>query len=195
MINRLLLLSSSPRRREILSMVGVPFRVFSNFNVEEVMEGDPLKIAVSNALLKLQAGAFFQKKDEIALAADTLVVFEDKIYGKPKDEKEAVEILEELSGNVHTVITGFAMKLPDNRVLKGFDISNVKFKSLSNEEIKWYVGTGEPLDKAGAYGIQGKGALFVERIEGDFFNVMGLPIGKIYDILLNNNIDIKSFGG
>ncbi len=191
MIRRFLLVSSSPRRREILRMVRVPFRVLP-VNSEEVVLESPYDTAVENAIRKVELAREFQAEDELALSADTIVILDGKVLGKPKDEAEAKVMLEELSGREHRVITGFALRFPNGKVLKGFEESSVRFKSLSREEISWYVNTKEPLDKAGSYGIQGIGALFIERIEGDFFNVMGLPIGKIYDILLLHNFDIKS---
>jgi septum formation protein len=178
---RVALVSSSPRRMEILKMVGIPFRVLK-VSVEEENLGNPYETALKNAESKLKAALSLIEKQEVGLADDTIVVFGDEVLGKPKDEREAVEILKKLSGNWHRVITGFALSIK-GKIVSSFEESKVKFKRLTREEIEWYVSTGEPLDKAGAYGIQGKGALLIERIEGDFFNVMGLPIGKIYDIL------------
>ncbi|WP_456397203.1 Maf family protein [Desulfurobacterium sp.] len=192
---RFLLLSSSPRRREILKMTGIPFRVYSLFSVTEKIYETPLKTAVENAVSKVLAGCEKQEDDELALAADTIVIIDNQVLGKPKDSTEARTFLKLLSGKKHTVITGFAVRLPSGKLIKGYEESGVVFKNLSEDELSWYLNTGEPLDKAGAYGIQGYGALLVKRIEGDFFNVMGLPIAKIYDILLDNNIDIKKMVG
>lgn len=175
------LVSSSPRRREILEMVGFNFRVLK-VNAVEKEYSSPYETAVKNAESKLLAAKDQIFPGEVGLAADTIVVLGDRILGKPSSREEAVEFLKMLSGFWHTVITGFSL-LIDGRIISSYEESRVKFKRLTREEIEWYVSTGEPLDKAGAYGVQGKGALFVERIEGDFFNVMGLPIGKIYDIL------------
>jgi len=175
------LVSSSPRRREILEMVGFNFRVLK-VNAVEKEYSSPYETAVKNAESKLLAAKDQIFPGEVGLAADTIVVLGDRILGKPSSREEAVEFLKMLSGFWHTVITGFSL-LIDGRIISSYEESRVKFKRLTREEIEWYVSTDEPLDKAGAYGVQGKGALFVERIEGDFFNVMGLPIGKIYDIL------------
>jgi len=175
------LVSSSPRRREILDMVGFNFRVIK-VETEEKFEGSPYLTAVKNSELKVLAAKGLINDGEIGLAADTIVVMGDEILGKPKDEEEAREFLKKLSGKWHTVITGFAL-LIGGRLISGFEETRVKFKKLTLPEIDWYISTREPLDKAGAYGIQGKGALFIETIDGDFFNVMGLPIGRIYDIL------------
>ncbi len=178
---KIALVSSSPRRREILQMTGFNFRILK-VDVEERAYPSPYETAVKNAESKVLAAKELLSDDEVALAADTIVVLGDRILGKPTSPAKAVEFLKRLSGAWHKVITGFAL-LFRNRLVSSFDESRVKFKRLTREEIEWYVSTGEPLDKAGAYGVQGKGALLIERIEGDFFNVMGLPISKIYDIL------------
>lgn len=179
---RILLASSSPRRREILSMVGLPFRVVKT-TVEENLSASPLETAIKNAENKVLSVKYEQKSNEIGLAADTIVVLDEKILGKPENENEAKEFLKQLSGRWHTVITGFSLLFPSGKLVRSYEESRVKFKRLSLSEIKWYISTGEPADKAGAYGIQGIGALFIEKIDGDFFNIMGLPISRIYDIL------------
>jgi len=178
---RIALVSSSPRRREILRMVGFNFRVVK-VEAEEGVESSPSLTAVKNAESKVLAARELIEEGEVGLAADTIVVLDGEVLGKPSDEREAVEFLKRLSGRWHTVITGFALLL-GGRLISGFEEARVKFKRLTLPEIEWYVSTGEPMDKAGAYGIQGKGALFIETLEGDFFTVMGLPVGRIYDIL------------
>ncbi|SMP05505.1 septum formation protein [Desulfurobacterium pacificum] len=179
---KILLASSSPRRKEILQMVGVGVRIFPS-DAEEKIYPTPEETAVRNAELKALTVKDKAKPDEIILAADTIVVFNGKVLGKPSNKQEAIEFLKKLSSNYHTVITGFALFFPNGKLVSGLEKTEVKFKRMSLKEIEWYVETGEPMDKAGAYGIQGIGAIFIERIEGDYFNVMGLPIGKIYDIL------------
>jgi len=175
------LVSSSPRRREILELVGFRYRVVKA-NAKEELYPTPELTAVKNAESKVLAAREQIEEGEVGLAADTIVVLEGKILGKPSSSEEAVEYLKKLSGRWHKVITGFAL-LVNGRLVSGYEEALVKFKRLTLPEIEWYVSTGEPMDKAGAYGIQGIGALFVERIEGDFFTVMGLPISRIYDIL------------
>ncbi len=180
---KILLASASPRRRDILSMAGFDFRI-KPVDIEEVVLSSPIETAVENSKRKVLAVKEFLRDEEIALAADTVVVLGDRILGKPKNVEEAVEFLKLLSGRWHTVITAFSFLSSSGHLFSDYEESKVKFKRLSLEEIEWYVSTGEPLDKAGAYGIQGIGALFVEKIDGDFYNVMGLPVGRIYDILI-----------
>ncbi|ADU96585.1 maf protein [Thermovibrio ammonificans HB-1] len=178
---KLALVSSSPRRREILQMAGFNFRVVK-VSVEEELHPSSYKTATLNAEKKVLAAKEQLLPGEVALAADTIVVLGDEILGKPKNSQEARLYLKRLSGRWHKVITGFSL-LINGRVVTDYEESLVKFKRLTPSEIEWYISTGEPLDKAGAYGIQGKGALFIERIDGDFFTVMGLPVSRIYDIL------------
>ena len=178
---KIALVSSSPRRREILEMVGFNFRVVK-VEAEEKVFPSPYETALENSKLKLEAARELLQPGEVGLSADTIVVLGDEVLGKPSSPEEAVEYLKRLSGSWHTVITGFSLLL-GGRLVSSYEETRVKFKRLTASEIEWYVSTGEPLDKAGAYGVQGKGALFIERIDGDYYNVMGLPVGKIYDIL------------
>ncbi len=131
--------------------------------------------------------------DENVVGADTVVVVEGKILGKPKDEKEAFNMLKSLSGRSHEVITAYSfINLKNNIMINDVEVTKVFFKKLSDEEINWYINTKEPMDKAGAYGIQGKGAFFVEKIEGDFFSVMGFPLGKFLRRLTEIGIDLNN---
>ena len=194
MIERFLLVSSSPRREEILKMVKLPFRTIKSTGGEIILPS-PYETVIANSLKKLKQAEDCQKEDEIALSADTIVFLNEKILGKPKSTEVAKKMLKDLSGETHAVITGFALRFPNGRIIEGIEQSKVTFKKLLPEDISWYIHTGEPLDKAGSYGVQGIGTIFIEKIEGDFFNVMGLPIGKIYDILLSYNFDIKTMIG
>jgi len=178
---KIALVSSSPRRREILELVGFKYRVVKA-DVEEELHPTPELTAVKNAEAKVVAARELLEPGEVGLAADTIVVLDGEVLGKPSTREEAVNYLKRLSGRWHKVITGFAL-LMEGRLVSGYEEALVKFKRMTLREIEWYVSTGEPMDKAGAYGIQGIGALFIERIEGDFFTVMGLPISRIYDIL------------
>jgi septum formation protein len=178
---KIALISSSPRRREILSLTGFSYRVIK-VKAEEKLLPSAEKTAVENAERKALAAKELIEPGEVGLAADTIVVLDGEILGKPSSEAEAISYLKRLSGRWHKVITGFAL-LIDGRLISGYEEALVKFKRMTLDEIEWYVSTGEPMDKAGAYGIQGKGAIFIEKIDGDFFTVMGLPISRIYDVL------------
>lgn len=178
----LILASTSPRRSEILKMAGYEFSASPAEVSEEYLRGTPpMQIVEQLATRKAKAAAKDHPND-IILAADTLVVLKGRILGKPKDEQDAKAMLKLLSGNVHQVYTGYCI-VADGKLLEGHECTSVEFYALKEEEIEAYVATGEPMDKAGAYGIQGRGALLVKRIDGDFYNVMGLPIGKINKLL------------
>jgi len=171
------LASASPRRKMILENAGFDVTV----RVSDADETLPAGISPESAveyLAKIKANAVERNKDELIIAADTVVVLDGKILGKPEDENEAREMLSSLSGRRHTVFTGVCMIYNEKEEIFS-DRTEVEFYSLSDEEIKEYIKTGEPMDKAGAYGIQGKGSLFVKGIDGDFFNVMGLPVALI----------------
>jgi septum formation protein len=187
---RIALASSSPRRKEILELTGFKFRVLK-VSVKEREFETPYETAVKNAEAKVLSAKNLLEPEEVALAADTVVVLDGKVLGKPKGKEEAVEFLKRLSGRWHQVVTGFSLLIGE-RLISSYEEAMVKFKRLSLKEIAWYVSTGEPLDKAGAYGVQGKGALFIERLEGDYFTVMGLPISRVYDIL---SLEIEKMEG
>ena len=178
----LFLASSSPRRSELLKQAGFEFTVESANVSESVLRGTPpMQIVEQLSARKAEAIAKLHPSDTI-LAADTIVVLKGRILGKPKDEENAKAILKFLSGNVHQVYTGYTV-IRGKKFVCGHEVTSVEFFSLTPKEIDDYVATGDPMDKAGAYGIQGKGALFVKRINGDFYNVMGLPIAKISRLL------------
>lgn len=127
-----------------------------------------------------------RQKSDLVISADTIVVLDNTVLGKPKDEIEARKMITSLSGRTHQVITGISLiNLDNNKKIIDYVISNVKFKNLSEEDINDYIRTKESLDKAGAYGIQGYGALLVEEIQGDYFNIVGLPISRLSDLLKN----------
>jgi len=175
----LLLASQSPRRKEILSRFFKDFKVIPSDIIENSDSKTPKEHAIEVARKK--AWDIYSKFGGTVIGADTIVVLNDKILGKPKNEDEAEEMLKMLSGKIHEVITGYCI-IHEGKEIKGFDVTEVKFRELSNEEIESYVKTKEPLDKAGAYGIQGKGALLVEWIRGDYYNVMGFPIKIILEL-------------
>ena len=178
---RLLILASESKRRvQILSMLGFKFLVVPSY-LEEKHHNKPILTARRLAFKK----AFTVWKDykfATVLGADTIVVLGREILGKPKDKEEAIEMLRKLSGKWHRVITGVSVISPKGRYTF-HDTAWVKFRAMSLKDIEEYVETGEPMDKAGAYAIQGIGARFVERIRGDFYTVMGLPASKTYEVL------------
>lgn len=176
---KIILASASPRRKELMELAGYDFEVICADIVEVVPEeAMPQEVVMSLALQKAQAVAA-EHKEAVVIGSDTVVALDGKILGKPHSEQEACEILRSLSGRTHKVFTGVAI-VCGGKVKNFFDETDVEFYSLGDDEIKKYVATGEPTDKAGAYGIQGKGSVLVKRINGDFFSVMGLPIAKLY---------------
>lgn len=178
----LVLASQSPRRKQLLSELGLPFIVRLDGNVDETYpEEMPYdQIPVYLAKKKAEAFASSLSEEEILITSDTIVYCNDKVLGKPTDRANAIEILEELSGNMHTVITG--VSLLHKGIQRNFSVStDVYFRKLLREEIEYYVDKFKPFDKAGAYGIQEWiGYVGVERIDGSYFNVMGLPVQKLY---------------
>lgn len=180
----LLLASASPRRRELLTQAGYQFSVIPANVDETVTPGTPPEQIVTQLAQKKALSVFESHPQDVVLAADTIVVFQNQVLGKPKDEKEAKAMLHLLSGNRHVVYTGFCI-CNEKEIHCESQSTEVEFFALSENEIDNYVKTGESMDKAGAYGIQGRGALLVKEINGDFYNVMGLPIGRINRILSN----------
>lgn len=182
MSKRLILASASPRRSEILNTAGYTFEIITS-NALEISGGySASEVARLNALEKAREVFARAGVDCVVVGADTVVTCDGIILGKPKDEDDAFLMLKSLSGKKHSVITGFAV-LGDKGEKSGFCSTAVEFRPLSDGEIRSYIATGEPLDKAGAYGIQERASLFVKAIEGDFFNVVGLPAAKLSEIL------------
>lgn len=178
----IILASQSPRRKEIMEGAGFSVRVVPS-DVEENADKSlkPEDLVQSLAAQKARAVAAGHP-DAVVLGADTLVVLDGALLGKPKDEADAYGMLKSLSGRAHEVYTGFCL-VKAGKVLCGVDCTKVFFKPLSDSEIEAYIKSGEPMDKAGAYGIQGLGMRFIPRIEGDYYNVMGLPIVKVCEAL------------
>lgn len=173
----IVLASASPRRAELFSMLGLDYVVRPS-NGEEIVPSNatPEQVVMNIARCKGQG------IDGTVVSADTIVYFNNKVLGKPRDKDDAYSMLKLLSGNTHLVYTGLFVKKDDIELLD-YEKTEVTFRSISDVEIINYIETGEPMDKAGAYGAQGKGSLFVEKINGDFFNVMGLPICKLGEML------------
>jgi septum formation protein len=176
---RLILASGSPRRAELLARLGLDHQVRIPDVDESVLPGEE-PAAAARRLAGLKA-ANAPEEGALSIGCDTLVVHRDEILGKPADPDEAVEMVCRLKGDEHVVYTGVAIATP-GRIEVAVEATRVWFRSLDPLECQEYVATGEPMDKAGAYGIQGFGAAIVERIEGDYFNVMGLPIQRLLEL-------------
>ena len=189
----IILASGSPRRKEILENTNLKFSVITSDIDERIFENEePIQLVLRLAFEKCMSVAQNNPSD-LVIGADTIVVLDNEILGKPKDEEEAFNMLSKLSNREHQVITGMSIvNLENEKKIVDYAISNVKFKKLTDQDIKDYINTKECLDKAGSYGIQGYGALLVEEIKGDYFNIVGLPISKLSDIL-KINFDINLF--
>jgi len=189
-MRKIILASSSPRRKQILKQVGLDFVVEVSDYEEKSLPGViPSEFVETLSLGKAKAVAK-NHNNAIIIGADTIVVLDNQILGKPKTKEDAKEMLKKLSGNTHSVFTGFTIiDTKNKKTITNHVETKIKFKNLSDEEILGYVETGEPMDKAGAYGVQDRGALFVEHIEGDYSSVTGLPIVKIFEVLKTLGID------
>lgn len=177
----LLLASGSARRKELLEMMGFEFSVVVSNADESIDMLPPAEIVELLALKKAQA-VKQHHSNCCVIGSDTIVMLDDEILGKPEDKRNAFEILKKLSGRTHTVYTGVAV-LTDRESAVFHDIAKVTFDQLSDDEINAYIATGEPMDKAGAYGIQGPAGAFINAIEGNYFTVVGLPLHKLYRVL------------
>ena len=177
----LILASQSPRRRELLTTAGIPFTVRAR-EVEEIRAPGEPPDAYARRLARAKAEAAWEDRDEIVLGADTIVVLDQSVLEKPRDAADARAMLRSLSGREHTVITGICLRHPGG-VQVDSSATRVRFTPLTDAEIDAYAATGEPMDKAGAYAIQGLASKFVERVEGCYFNVIGLPLSQVYRYL------------
>ena len=187
----IVLASASPRRKTILEMLEVRDLRVIPANGEEHVPENAGPAETVECLSKAKAIEVAKKcsQTDVIIAADTIVWLDDRILGKPSDRAEAAEMLRKLSGNSHEVYTGVTVIKGDS-VISGHEVSRVFFRQLSEEEIIGYIATGEPMDKAGAYGAQGIGALLIDRIEGDFFNVMGLPVCRLGEMLKKQGVKL-----
>lgn len=180
-----ILASQSPRRQQLLGQIGLQFTV-SVADIDETMDPSlPVESAVAVTSAK-KALAVMAGKDDVVVAADTIVVVDGEVLGKPHTKEEAHAMLRQLSGREHIVMTGVTVK-KGGRLESFTEKTTVSFRSLSEREIEAYIETGEPMDKAGSYGIQGFGSVFVSKLDGDYFNVMGLPLCSLCPLL-------RSFG-
>lgn len=181
-MSRLILASSSPRRKELISHITSNFEIITK-DTDESFPDDMKPTDAVQLIAKRKAEAvFFENYEDLVIGADTIVVLDDEIMGKPKNSEDAREMLHKLSGKSHTVYTGVHIVSKDyeKSLLCG---TEVFFENMTDKEIEDYIATGEPFDKAGAYGIQGFGSKFVKEIRGDYFNVMGFPVNMIYNAL------------
>jgi septum formation protein len=177
----LILASQSPRRRELLATAGIPFTVRAR-EVEEIRSpGEPPE-AYARRLARAKAEAAWEDRAEIVLGADTIVVLDQEVLEKPRDAADARAMLRRLAGREHTVVTGICLRHPGGAHVDS-SATRVRFAPLTDTEIDAYVASGEPMDKAGAYAIQGLASKFVERVEGCYFNVIGLPLSQVYRYL------------
>ena len=185
------LASGSPRRKELLAQIGIKFRTCTSKKQEEILRHNPEEIVKDLSYTKARDVFERGNRDAIVIGADTLVVYDEKVLGKPKSEEEAFEMIKMLQGNVHRVYTGMNIIWTDNgntHISSSVAMTEVELYYMSEEEIRAYISTKEPYDKAGAYAIQGYFARYVKQIKGDYNNVVGLPIGKLYQILNSLNL-------
>ena len=205
-MSRIILASASPRRKELLEQIGLEFEICPAKGDEVITKTVPEEVVMELSKQKAEEVAYMVNHfnethkeittptDIMVIGADTVVAYDGKILGKPKDEEEAKSMLSMLSGNIHSVYTGVTLCLIDKSGKVGeltfYEKTDVTMFLISEEEINRYVSTGEPMDKAGSYAIQGKSAIFIEKIDGDYNNVVGLPITRIYQKLKEVGIDI-----
>ena len=195
-MRKIILASASPRRRELLEQGGIPFTVIPSQAEEKITTEQPGQAVEELSYLK--CSDIYEKSlgDVLVIGADTVVASEGKILGKPSSQRDAVKMLQSLQGREHEVYTGvtiMAREGNENRKKTFHEKTKVVFYPMSDEEIRSYVNTGEPMDKAGAYGIQGKSAVFIKEISGDYNNVVGLPLARLYQELKNIGIESREW--
>ena len=188
-MKKLILASNSPRRRELLEQIGVEFEVIPSNAEEKVTKQEPSEVVEELSRQKAEDVAA-AVEDGIVLGADTVVCQDGQIMGKPKDEADAKQMLQKLQGEEHSVYTGVTILVKENGAVQHVQTFSQETKvyvyEMTDEEIDRYIATGEPMDKAGAYGLQGSGCTFAKRIDGEYFNVIGLPICTIHNCIKNS---------
>jgi len=194
-VQKIILASSSPRRQKILRQVGIPYAILPS-DIREDLCGEMSPYETVKTLSEQKAVCAAEKlnRPAVIVAADTIVDLNGKIIGKPADERDAFNILKKLQGRKHSVYTGVCIikKTADDRIMRSIiDNAAVFMRPMTDDEIRAYIETGEPMDKAGAYAIQEKGSLFIERIEGDFYTVEGLPIVRVYQELKSMGVEMN----
>lgn len=191
-MKKMILASKSPRRKEILAQLGFQLQIESK-DVEEISDKIDIVEQIEEISLKKVMAVAVENPKEFVVGADTVVVIDGKVLGKPKDKEDAKKMLKSLSGRSHEVITAYTLiNLEKNIEITESVKSVVYFKEISDKEIEWYIKSEEAMDKAGAYGIQGLGSIFVDKIDGDFFAIMGFPINHFIKTLNDLKIPIES---
>lgn len=188
----IVLASGSPRRKELLEQIGIPFTILPAKGEEAITDPSPAKAVKALSLQKAAEAALQTKIPSIIIGADTIVSFENQIMGKPENKETAFLMLKKLQGKTHAVYTGvtllkapYSSKSGYSKIITFSERTSVTMYPMSDEEIRTYIATGEPMDKAGAYAIQGKCAAHIKKINGDYNNVVGLPLGRLCQILKN----------
>ena len=192
-VPRLILASASPRRAALLSQIGMTFEVYPSNIPETEHHHDTSPEVVTQTLASLKARTVAERyTDGVVIGADTLISFDNELLGKPDDDEHAKQMLSRLSGQCHDVVTGVSLfNLKKGKEKTWAETTQVYFRNLHQAEIEHYIKSGEPSDKAGAYGIQGKGAVFVKRIDGCYFNVVGLPLASLVEQLMDFQPDVS----
>ncbi len=195
-MNKIILASASPRRKEILEQIGLEFNIVPSTCSEVITKDIPKEIVEELAYQKAQE--VFEKVGEssIVIGADTIVVYNGKIMGKPKDEDDAFNMINELQSNTHIVYTGVCVFIKENDEIKKIvfsEATQVSVYPMSKDQIRDYIATKEPMDKAGAYAVQGRFTIYIKKIDGDYNNVVGLPVAKLYNEMLDIGIDLYNY--
>ncbi|APH14733.1 Maf-like protein [Clostridium sporogenes] len=194
-MENIILASASQRRQELLKRILGNFQIIvSDFDESSI----PFKNNIPSYVMNLAEGKarsvskkIMDQDNNLIIGCDTIVAFNNRILGKPKDKKDAFEMLQALSGNEHEVYSGLAiLDVKSNKIIKDFVCTKVKFSKLTSSQIEKYINTGDPMDKAGAYGIQGKAGVFVENINGCYYNVVGLPLNKLNSMLMEMGVNL-----
>ncbi|ENK0839302.1 Maf-like protein [Clostridium botulinum] len=194
-MENIILASASQRRQELLKRILENFQIIvSDFDESSI----PFKNNIPSYVMNLAEGKarsvskkIMDQDNNLIIGCDTIVAFNNRILGKPKDKKDAFEMLQALSGNEHEVYSGLAiLDVKSNKIIKDFVCTKVKFSKLSSVQMEKYINTGDPMDKAGAYGIQGKAGVFVENINGCYYNVVGLPLNKLNSMLMEMGVNL-----
>lgn len=193
-MKKIILASSSPRRQELLEQLKIPFTVQVVPIDESVERHMPPELLVENLALRKARAVAGEVDSGLIIGSDTVVTLDNSIMGKPKDREEAIDMLKRLRGRVHEVYTGLALvDAGTGMSATAHECTSVHFRQAGLDELKVYVDTGEPMDKAGAYGIQGLGSIFVNEIRGCYFNVVGLPVAKLVEILAKFGVDVTTY--